>query len=65
MVIQAITDDPSHEFTTNPDNVIKTLGVKWDRERDVFSFKVNLSSSPATTKRELLSEIAKIFDPLG
>ncbi|XP_058810335.1 uncharacterized protein LOC131675383 [Phymastichus coffea] len=42
----------------------KTLGIIWDSQRDVFTY----STSPdalASTKRKLLSQIARIFDPLG
>lgn len=46
--------------------VIKTLGLMWNPSTDEFLF---LSQTPERitrpTKRQVLSEIAKIFDPLG
>lgn len=44
----------------------KTLGLRWNAKRDSFYFK--LSSQPGqdlVTKRAVLSEIAKLFDPAG
>jgi hypothetical protein len=55
----------------------KVLGLVWDHLKDVFTFKVNvelLNSEKAAeqkikgkqlTKRMILSQIARIFDPLG
>lgn len=45
----------------------KTLGITWLPKEDVFVFKINqlyLSERP-TTKRTILSDIAKLYDPLG
>lgn len=45
---------------------VKTLGIRWNPVTDTFNFKVNLpSTNPRTTKRKLLSEVSKLFDPLG
>lgn len=45
---------------------IKTLGVHWNQKSDCFEFKVSLSpAKPKFTKREVLSDIAKLFDPIG
>ena len=56
----------------------KVLGLVWDHLKDVFSFKVNIEISSfeqslmskmpeerLTKKRKILSQIARIFDPLG
>ena len=44
----------------------KILGMKWVLSDDCFSFDgVDLPSSIATTKRIVLSFIARLFDPLG
>ncbi|OXU17679.1 hypothetical protein TSAR_015131 [Trichomalopsis sarcophagae] len=41
-------------------------GVVWDSQRDIFSYSVDPEEPESTTtKRKLLSQIAKIFDPLG
>ena len=45
--------------------VMKTLGVSWQANRDVFTFQVTpppLSELP--TKRNVLSSIAKLFDSM-
>ncbi|XP_045032619.1 uncharacterized protein LOC116928696 [Daphnia magna] len=46
--------------------VERTLGVMWDGERDMLTFKINKSSNPNTlTKRTFLSIISSVYDPLG
>jgi hypothetical protein len=47
------------------DDVIKTLGLRWNPGTDEFSFKVHLLPLSAVTKRNLLSETCKVFDPMG
>lgn len=51
-------------------NKIKILGVNWDPTKDSFHFKftdidINENKTEKFTKRKLLSEISKIFDPAG
>jgi hypothetical protein len=53
------------EFDQDKSNSrIKILGLQWLPSPDTFSFKVNLKDR-ACTKRNILSEVARIFDPLG
>ncbi|XP_058789801.1 uncharacterized protein LOC131663419 [Phymastichus coffea] len=48
------------------DPVQKTLGVVWDSRKDTLQYSVSrIDLQAASTKRQLLSEISKIFDPLG
>jgi hypothetical protein len=49
------------------DKAVKCLGILWDTEEDCFRFRVNLPHSEETvyTKHVILSEIARLFDPLG
>ncbi|XP_045509323.1 uncharacterized protein LOC123704873 [Colias croceus] len=44
----------------------KMLGLRWDPNEDQFIFyPIEFISNPIPTKRQFLSEISKIFDPLG
>ncbi|GBL89187.1 hypothetical protein AVEN_255296-1 [Araneus ventricosus] len=44
---------------------IKTLGLKWNPKDDTFGFAVTTSvTTSKCTKRTVLSEISRLFDPL-
>lgn len=49
------------------DEIMKILGLSWNRQTDEFHFKVNISSlsDGPVTKRKVISDIARLFDPLG
>ncbi|XP_076223949.1 uncharacterized protein LOC143174539 [Nomia melanderi] len=47
------------------DTMVKTLGVSWDSRRDNIIYVVDSNHNQRVTKRNILSAIAKIFDPLG
>lgn len=57
-------DAPLH---IDDDSSVKALGVRWHPRTDDFTYKVKLNDprNVASTKRQVLSEIAKLFDPLG
>ncbi|XP_055910831.1 uncharacterized protein LOC129945199 [Eupeodes corollae] len=46
-------------------NSVKVLGLQWCPSRDIFSYKVKLNLVNSCTKRHILSDASKIFDPLG
>jgi len=54
---------PSVLFNHDEQPDVKVLGLKWDISTDSFSF-TTLSSTKNPTKRTVLSDIARIFDPL-
>ena len=46
--------------------MVKTLGVTWLPEEDVFTFKADpVGKDFSLTKRDFLKTIAKLFDPVG
>ncbi|XP_071057554.1 uncharacterized protein [Onthophagus taurus] len=47
------------------DWLTKSLGVYWAPLTDTFRFQVNVIINENPTKRHILSEVAKLFDPLG
>ncbi|XP_026331735.1 uncharacterized protein LOC113239082 [Hyposmocoma kahamanoa] len=46
-------------------NSTKALGLQWSPATDMFTFRPIDNNKTKTTKRTLLSQISKIFDPLG
>ncbi|XP_055590962.1 uncharacterized protein LOC129743045 [Uranotaenia lowii] len=70
--LKVLADVPSELLGTqsslkfDPEETIKTLGICWEPEADIFRFDVNVSpSDQPPTKRSILSAIAKLYDPLG
>ncbi|XP_065078874.1 uncharacterized protein LOC135701863 [Ochlerotatus camptorhynchus] len=70
-ILDTVPEEDRERFLEFEDSdvnkVIKTLGLLWDPDEDIFRFhcELKLQSSPISTKRVVLSEIARIFDPLG
>ncbi|XP_031777964.1 uncharacterized protein LOC116416000 [Nasonia vitripennis] len=59
---KVLSQAPGDETNT----VLKTLGVTWASKRDELAIVVKLMDVPPNvTKRIILSEIAKIFNPIG
>ena len=54
------------DCTVKENPVSKTLGVVWNSQCDEFIYTVRqINTDDKITKRNILSKIAKIFDPLG
>ncbi|KAJ8948687.1 hypothetical protein NQ317_000906 [Molorchus minor] len=57
-------DCQTGSFSFDDDTAIKILGFKWSPSLDTFSYEVSPLDRPCT-KRTILSELARIFYPLG
>ncbi|GFS59313.1 uncharacterized protein TNCV_3724821 [Trichonephila clavipes] len=59
-------EDQSWDFhcQSSDQKTIKTLGIIWSPQFDYFSFKTVVNCRESYTKREVLSIIARLFDPL-
>ncbi|XP_063993672.1 uncharacterized protein LOC135171214 [Diachasmimorpha longicaudata] len=73
---QWASNDPSILADLAPDSVnqhlqigdsttLKTLGIYWNSAADTITYAAKISTNAIITKRFVLSETAKIFDPLG
>ncbi|XP_031333915.1 uncharacterized protein LOC116163923 [Photinus pyralis] len=51
-------------FDKDSDSTIKILGLQWNPLNDSFVFKIETNINTCT-KRHVLSDLARIFDPLG
>ncbi|XP_062704324.1 uncharacterized protein LOC134286689 [Aedes albopictus] len=70
-ILETVPEKDREQFLSFEDSdinqAIKTLGLLWDPAEDVYRFRLDLPSlgGCSPTKRNVLSQIAKIFDPLG
>lgn len=64
--MRAIDDHEKTEFTFNDAENISALGLKYNRIDDYFYFKVeDFPTERKVTKRNIISSLAKVFDPVG
>ena len=48
------------------DETIKTLGIQWNPSSDMFGFTVTVvAAREVSTKGTILSDMSRVFDPLG
>lgn len=61
-----IPSDQQENVLEIADGSCKALGILWKPRDDVFTFKLTLDEPKLPlTKRKIVSEVAKLFDPLG
>ncbi|XP_062713843.1 uncharacterized protein LOC134290680 [Aedes albopictus] len=60
-----LKDDRSSFELDDSSAIIKTLGLIWEPRTDVFRFKVPEWTSSVICKRSVISDLARIFDPIG
>ncbi|UYV68474.1 hypothetical protein LAZ67_5004421 [Cordylochernes scorpioides] len=63
LVSQMNSEKRTTENESSNSATLKVLGILWDTTRDAFGIQLR-KPSEVTTKRDLLSNIARIFDPL-
>ncbi|XP_059611719.1 uncharacterized protein LOC132258411 [Phlebotomus argentipes] len=67
-ILGAVRQDgeAQHEVSLSSDGHVKALGLRWNPVADTFSFDVDDSiEALVPTKRNILSVIARLYDPLG
>ncbi|XP_049883593.1 uncharacterized protein LOC126379074 [Pectinophora gossypiella] len=53
------------DFSSEQTPSSKTLGMRWNPAADTFTYNWNLPAKDNLTKRNLLAQISKLYDPLG
>ncbi|KAJ0179564.1 hypothetical protein K1T71_005276 [Dendrolimus kikuchii] len=57
---------PSNSVAIQQDKKEKVLGLCWNKETDNFEYSINLPEIKGKfTKRQVLSDIARLYDPMG
>lgn len=60
------TDNATYRLSLTHQDTANTLGLSWQPSTDTFHFSLGTWNPPAhMTKRSLLSDINRIFDPIG
>lgn len=58
-------EDQGTFLTIGENEVLKTLGMIWRPNSDEFAYYYNPTQHTTLTRRVILSEISRLFDPLG
>ena len=62
--IRGSNENNSSPLSINQGDSVKTLGLQWLPSNDEYQFSIEIDFG-AKTKREILSAISRLFDPLG
>ncbi|XP_072932542.1 uncharacterized protein [Epargyreus clarus] len=58
--------DNTGNLKIQEDDITKIMGLTWDRSEDSFRYVVNLPElKKPVTKRRIISDISRLYDPLG
>lgn len=60
-----VADKAQHLLKLDKDILVKTLGLLWNAQTDTIEYTIQTKFDKRTTKRNILSRISTIFDPLG
>lgn len=64
--VEAAENEPLFIIKIEADEIVKSLGLCWKPTQDVLGYQAIMpAKSPKCTKRILLSDLNRIFDPLG
>lgn len=59
-------DEPISTLSLGDNEHTKTLGIQWSPKQDILTYHIEaLPECYPITKRNILSDVAKIYDPLG
>lgn len=66
-IIHDLSNNAIHaNYSLSDDQSLKTLGISWNTRNDKICYTAReIETSGIISKRKILSEIAKIYDPLG
>lgn len=65
-VLSSSKSNLNYVIQLNDNDTIKTLGISWNPLNDCFKFTLKAwDPSNVMSKRSLLSDINKIYDPIG
>lgn len=64
--ISTTSTEPTYRLSLTDEDTVSTLGLSWQPSSDTFHFSLANWNPPGNmTKRSLLSDINRIYDPLG
>ncbi|XP_050554117.1 uncharacterized protein LOC126911348 [Spodoptera frugiperda] len=65
-LLESLKESSGRDLEIKTDKVTKILGLTWNRNTDEFDYSVKMSPPAAPeTKRTVISEISRLYDPLG
>ncbi|XP_076661051.1 uncharacterized protein LOC143364796 [Halictus rubicundus] len=64
-LLSSLSKELIHPKILGDASTMKTLGISWDAQHDTIRYSVQPTTTTEVSKRNILSTIAKMYDPLG